>query len=61
MKIKYDLNHIVFSRILYKIPSKALFCLFETFLKNFNQGQHGLIQIVHLEKFDQFLSKANVV
>ena len=35
--------------------------LHEIFLKNFNQGQYGLINVVHLANFDQSLSKLYIV
>ena len=35
--------------------------LLEIFLKNFNQGQYGLIHIVHLVNFDQSLSTLHIV
>ena len=55
------MNHIVPSRILHKFPPNVLFLLLEIFLKNFNQGQYGLIHIVHLVNFDQSLSTVHIV
>ena len=40
---------------------ESSFLLLEIFLKNFNQGQYGLIQIVNLVNFDQSLSKSHIV
>ena len=55
-----SLTLITFSRILSKFPSRALF-LIAIFLVNSNQRQHWLILIVQLGKFDQLLSKAQMV
>ena len=40
---------------------RKLFLLLKIFLKNFNQGQYGLIHIVHLVNFDQSLSTLHIV
>ena len=44
-----------------KVSIKSSFLLLEIFLKNFNQGQYGLIHIVHLVNFDQSLSTLHIV
>ena len=55
------MKHIVHSRILYVLLSKALFCYLKYFWKIFNQGQYELIHNVHLVNFDQPLSKSHIV
>ena len=58
--IVQSLNLIVLSRIL-QVSIESSFLLLEIFLKNFNQGQYGLIHIVHLVNFDQSLSTLHMV
>ena len=40
---------------------KRFFLLIEIFLKNFNHGQYGLIDIAHFINYDQSLSKSHKV
>ena len=42
-------------------PLKELFFYFEISLPNTNYGQYGLARIVRLEKFDQSLSKVDMI
>ena len=44
-----------------QLSIESSFLLLEIFLKNFNQGQYGLIHIVHWVNFDQSLSTFHTV